>query len=124
MIHRIAGFFSRLFSSKGFRRGLLIFLGVFIAYYAYNVIIFLIAVMDTGVPLGEALRFYFNLPLFYADWIPASATVALGIAIGLVLYSNRKRKIREKAEPNEKAEESSDTVREEEFTETTHYRYH
>ena len=124
MIHRIAGFFSRLFSSKGFRRGLLIFLGVFIAYYVYNVIIFLIAVMDTGVPLGEALRFYFNLPLFYADWIPPSATVALGIAIALVLYSHRKRRNMEKAEQDEKAEESSDTVREEEFTETTHYRYH
>ena len=123
MIHRIAGFFSRLFSSKGFRRGLLIFLGVFIAYYVYNVIIFLIAVMDTGVPLGEALRFYFSLPFLGADWVTPSAGIALGIAIGLAWALNRKRTNRETDEQEEKPEESSDTVREEEIIETTHYKY-
>ena len=48
---------------------------------------------------------------------------ALGIAIGLVLYFNRKRINREKAEPDEKPEESSDAVREEEIIETTHCKY-
>ena len=77
MFHRIAGFFRRLFSSKGFRRGLLIFLGVFIVYYCYNVILFLNVVMDTGASFGEALRFYFNLPLFYADWVPSGSPSVL-----------------------------------------------
>ncbi len=124
MLHRFAGFFRRLFNSIGFRRSLLIFLGVFVVYYIYNVIIFLIAVMNTGVSPGEALRFYFSLPPFYADWMPPSASVALGIAIGLVLYFSRKRKINEKAEPDEKAEENSGAVREEEIIEPPHCKYH
>ncbi len=123
MFRRIAGFFRRLFNSKGFQRGLCIFLGVFVVYYFYSVIIYLIAVMNTGASFGEAIRFYFNLPLFYADWVPPSAAVALGIAIGLIWYFNRKRINREKAEPDEKPEESSDTVKEEEIIETTHYKY-
>ena len=97
--------------------------GVFIVYYFYNVTIYLRAVMNTGASLGEALRFYFSLPLFYADWVPPSAGIALGIAIGLVLYFNRKRINREKAEPDEKPEESPDAVPEEEFIETTHCKY-
>ena len=123
MFHRIAGFFRRLFDSKGFQRGLLIFLGVFVVYFFYNVIIFLIAVMNTGASFGEALRFYFNLPLFYADWVPPSAGIVLGIAIGLVWYFHRKRIYREKAEPDKKPEASSDAVREEEIIEPTHYKY-
>ena len=124
MFHRIAGFFRRLFSSKGFQRGLLIFLGVFVVYYFYNVILFLIAVMNTGASFGEALRFYFNLPLLYADWVPPSASIVLGIALGLAWYFNRKRINRENAEPDQKPEESSDAAREEETFETTHYKYH
>ena len=122
MFHRIAGFFRRLFSSKGFQRGLLIFLGVFIVYYCYNVILFLNVVMDTGASFGEALRFYFNLPPFYADWVPPSASIVLGIAIGLVWYFSRKRINREKAEPDQKPEESPDAVREEETFEPTRYK--
>ena len=124
MFHRIAGFFRRLFNSKGFQRGLLIFLGVFVVYYFYNVILFLIAVMNTGASFGEALRFYFNLPLLYADWVPPSASIVLGIALGLAWYFNRKRINRENAEPDQKPEESSDAAREEETFETTHYKYH
>ena len=123
MFHRIAGFFRRLFNSKGFQRGLLIFLGVFVVYYFYNVILFLNVVMDTGASFGEALRFYFNLPLFYADWVLPSASIVLGIALGLAWYFNRKRINRENAEPDQKPEESPDAVREEEFFETTHYRH-
>ena len=123
MFHRIAGFFRRLFSSKGFRRGLLIFLGVFVVYFFYNVILFLIAVMNTGATLGDALRFYFNLPLFYADWVPPSASIVLGIAIGLVWYFNRKRINRENAKPDEKPEESPDAVPKEETFEPTRYKY-
>ena len=123
MFRHITGFFRRLFNSRGFRRGLLIFLGVFIVYYFYGVIIYLRAVMDTGASLGEALRFYFSLPLFYADRVPPSAGIALGIAIGLVLYFHRRRVNTEKAEQDEKPEDSPDAVREEEIIETTHYKY-
>ena len=123
MFRRIAGLFRRLFNSKGFRRSLCIFLGVFVVYYIYNVILFLTVVMDTGATLGEALRFYFSLPVFDADWVPPSAGFALGIALGLVWYFNRKRSSRETAEPEEKPEESSGAVRDEEIIETTHYKY-
>ena len=80
--------------------------------------------MDIGVSFGEALRFYLKAPFFYGGWVPPSAGVALGIAIGLTWYFNRKRKSREKAEPDEEAEKNSDAVREEEIIETTRYRYH
>ena len=79
--------------------------------------------MDTGASLGEALRFYFSLPFLDGGWAPPSAGLALGIAIGLAWSFNRKRNNREKDEPEEKPEGSSDTVREEEITETTHNKY-
>ena len=123
MFQRIAGFIRRLFSSKGFQRGLRIFFGVSVAYYIYNMIFFLKIMKDIGVSYGEALRFYFHLSLFDTTRFPASASVALGIAVGLVWYFNRKRKNREEAEPDENAEQSSDAVREEEFIETTHYKH-
>ena len=118
MLHRIAGFFRHLYNSKGFRRGLRIFIGVFAVYYIYNVIIFLIAVMNTGVSLGEALRFYFGL-----RFLPPSVNVAFGIVIGLVWYLNRKKDKQEKADPDHRAEESPDAEPEDEIIETTHRRY-
>jgi hypothetical protein len=124
LFHRIAGFCRRLFSSKGFRRGLYIFFGISVAYYLYNMIIFLNAMQNVGVSFGEALRFYFHLSLFDMSRIPVSASIALGIAVGLVWYFSRKRRNREEAEPEENAEKSSDDVREEEIIETTHYKYH
>ena len=123
MFHRIAGFFRQLFNSRGFRRSLRIFLGVFAVYYIYNVILFITVVMDTGASLGEALRFYFSLPFFGAGWVPPSAGIALGIAIGLAWSLTRKRINRETDEPEEKPEESSGTGGEEEIIETTHYKY-
>lgn len=123
MFRRIAGFFRRLFNSKGFQRSFRIFLGVFGVYYIYNVILFIKVVMDTGASLGEALRFYFSLPFFDAGWIPPSAGIALGIAIGLAWALNRKRTNRETDEPEEKPEGSSGDAREEEIIETTHYKY-
>ena len=121
MFHRLAGFCRRLFSSKGFQRGFRIFVGVFAAYYIYNIVLYFIAMKNAGVPFGAALRFYFSIPLFYDARIPPSASVALGIAIGLIWYFHRKNRNKEKAEPETLAEESSDTVREEEIVETTHY---
>ena len=118
MLHRIANFFRQLWNSKGFRRGLRIFAGVFAVYYIYNVVIFLLAVMNTGASLGEALRFYFGLPFF-----PPSVSVALGIVIGLVWYFSIKKKKQENAEPDNKTEESPDAEPEEEINETTHRMY-
>jgi len=118
MLHRIANFFRQLYNSKGFRRGLRIFFGVFTVYYIYNVIIFLLAVMNTGVSLGEALRFYFGL-----RFLPPSVNVALGIVIGLVWYFNIKKNKQENAEPDHQTEESSDAEQEEEINEITHYKY-
>ena len=118
MLHRIANFFRQLWNSKGFRRGLRIFAGVFAVYYIYNVVIFLLAVMDTGASLGEALRFYFRLPFF-----PPSVSVALGIVIGLVGYFSIKKNKQKNAEPDNKTEESPDAEPEEEINETTHRMY-
>ena len=101
MFRRIAGFFRRLFNSKGFQRSFRIFLGVYAAYYIYNVILFIKVAMDIGASFGEALR----------------------IAIGLAWALNRKRTNRETDEPEEKPEGSSGDAREEETIETTHYKY-
>lgn len=123
MFRRIAGFFRRLFNSKGFQRSFRIFLGVYAAYYIYNVILFIKVAMDIGASFGEALRFYFSLPFLGADWVTPSAGIALGIAIGLAWAFNRKRTNRETDEPEEKLEGSSGDAREEETIETTHYKY-
>jgi len=124
MLQRVAGFCKRLFSSRGFHRGLRIFLGVFAVYCIYNIGLFIVVAMNSGASFGEALYFVFTTPLVYPGWIPPSASVALGIAAGLVLYFNRKKRNEGKTEPDEKAEESSDAAREEDFVETTHYKYH
>lgn len=124
MFRRIASFFRRLFNSKGFQRGLRIFCLVFIGYFVYSVILFLNAAMKIGIPFWDALRSFFHFLLFNSGRFPPSASIALGIAIGLIWYFNRKRKNTQQAEPDEKAEASSDTVQEEEIIEPTHYRYH
>jgi len=118
MLHRIANFFRQLSNSKGFQRGLRIFFGVFAVYYVYSVIIYLLAVMNTGVSLGEALRFYFGL-----SFLPPSVSVAFGIVIGLVWYFNMKKNKQDNVEPDNKTEESSDAEQEEETNELTHYKY-
>lgn len=125
MLHRIADFFRKLYNRKGFRRGLWIFAGLFAFYYVTGVILYLRAMMNTGVSLGEALRFYFfELPSFYAGCLPPWVGVALGIALGLMWYFSMKRKKQEKTEPDQKTEESPDAGQQEEIIETTHYRYH
>ena len=123
MFQRIAGFCRRLFNSKGFRRGLRIFFGVFVAYYIYNFIIYLIAVRNTGVSFLGALRVWFDIVFFNISRIHPSASIALGIAIGLVWYYNRKAKNSEKAEPEKEAKAPSEAAPEEEIIETTHYKY-
>ena len=97
---------------------------MFAVYCIYNIGLFIVVAMNSGASFGEALYFVFTTPLVYPGWIPPSASVALGIAAGLVLYFNRKKRNEGKTEPDEKAEESSEAAREEDFVETTHYKYH
>lgn len=75
--------------------------------------------MNAGASLGEALRMFISLPILDVGWVPPSA----GIALGLVWYFHRKGTNREKEEPEEKPEGSSDPVREEEIIEPKHYKY-
>lgn len=125
MFQRIIGFCRRLFNSNGFQRGLRIFFWLYIASYLIGVIHYLIVVTTkTGVSFGDALRFLLFLPFYTGHWILTAASIALGIALGIAWYFNRKKKNSEKAEPDEKAEEPSNAVQEEEIIEPTHYMYH
>ena len=120
MFQRIAGFFRRLFSSKAFRRGLRIFFWVFVVYYLYNITLFIIAMKNSGGSIGDALRIIFITPLIDLGHLRPSASVALGIAAGLIWFFNRRERNRnDKSE--EKTEESPESVREEEFIEPEHY---
>ena len=123
MLHQIAGFCRRLFNSKGFQLGLRIVFGVYVVFDVYSVIRFITTAMDIGFSFGEALLFYFDLPFISGFGHRISASIVLGIIIGLFWHFSRKRKNREKDEPDEKAEESSDANQEEEIIETTHYRF-
>ncbi len=122
MFQRIAGFFRRLFSSKGFRRGLRIFFWVFVVYYLYNITLFIIAMKNSGGSIGDALRIIFTTPLIDLGHLRPSASVALGIAAGLIWFFNRKKQGGQNDEPDEKAEESADPAPEEEFTEPPRYK--
>ena len=124
MFQRIVRFFRRLFSSKGFQRGLHFFLGAAAAFYIYTMIVAVRMLHDIGMSYGEALWCYLEFAILGVDRIPASISVVFGIAAGLIWYFYRKRKSRKEAEPDEKAEKTPDDVREEEIIETTHYRYH
>ena len=124
MFQRIAGFLRRLFTSKGFLRGVRIFLVVYAAMSLYSIIRYFIAVMNDGISFWEALRFLFTIPLTYPARIPFPASFAIGIVAGLIWYFNRKKKSRESTEADEKEEEASNAAGEEEFIEPTHYKYH
>ena len=124
MFERIAGFCRRLFSSRGFRRGLRIFSWLYFAIFLMGIIRYLTAVMNTGMSFGKALRFLLFLPFYMGNWLLASSSIVFGIALGLVWYFNRKKKNIEEAEPDEKTEESPDAVPEEEIIEPTRYMYH
>ena len=125
MFQRIISFFRRLTGSRGFRRGLRILFWVFVVYFLYNITIYLFAVMRiTGVSFPEALRFFLNLPMFPMGITAPSASIALGLAAGLIVYFNRKSKKEAPQESGEKQDEAAEPVQEEEFQETTRYRTH
>ena len=122
MFVRFIRFCRRLSESKGFRLGTRICSCVLAAYILYSFVIYLIAVRDIGMSFWEALSFFFSLPLFAYGPVRASASVAIGIAVGLIWYFSRKQKT-EKTE-EEKPAGDSDSAQEEEIIETTHYRFH
>lgn len=124
MFQRIISFLRRLTGSSGFRRAVRILLWVFLVYILYNVILFIIAVMGTGTSLTEAIRFFLNLPLLPMGVMAPSASIALGLAIGLILFFSRKRKKGAQKETEGEPAEAADPVQEEEFPETTRYRTH
>ena len=124
ILKRIAGFFRRLFRSKGFDRGLKIFIGVYIAYMIYSLIVFYQVMKSVGMPFDkEALKFFFQMPVISYGFPRASASLAIGIGLGLVWYFRRRRKSGETEEPEETAEESPEPVQEEETIENTQKRY-
>ena len=124
MLRRFIRFCRRLFASKGFRRVTRILSWVFVACFIYNMALFLIAVMDTGASLREALAFFFEL-LLYPGRYPPSTSIFVGIAIGLIWYYGRRRISRtdddEEQEEAEKTAASSGPVQEEEVTGATRY---
>lgn len=122
MLQQITGFFRRLFSGRGFHRGARILFWVLIAYLIYNVVLFLIAVMDTGASFTEALRVFFSLSPFFDRRIRPSASIFLGIGIGLILYFHRRGKNR-KAEEEKPAQESI-PAQEEEPPRPEHFQHH
>lgn len=133
MFQHITDFCRRLFSSKGFRRGLRIFSWVVGATYLCGLIRYFTVLINNGVSFREALEFLLFLPFYMGNWILAAASIAFGIAVGLIWSSRRKRKNSEEAEPNdkaeeaepdEKAEEPAQAAPEEEIIETTHYMFH
>lgn len=124
MFRRFIGFCSRIFSSKGFRRGFRILSCVLAVYYLAGLIQYFTEVMNHGISFWTALRFILSFMLTGVGVIHPAISVAIGIAIGFIWYFIRKQKKEETAEPDEKAEESSDAAPEETFIETTHYKFH
>ena len=127
MIRKTAGFFRRLFRSRGFRRGTRTLFGVSVTIVIYNLVMILIAFLRTDIPFRDALRFFFSLsPFAYPFAWRFFAVVFLAIVLGLVRYfmGKEESKNTEENTGEEKPAESSGPVQEEELSEPKHYQYH
>ena len=122
MFQRISGFFRRLFGNKGFRRACWVFLGLFVVYYLYNMVLFLQALIRAGFPLPQAVHVVLHTPLVFHTLSPFWSVLA-GVVIGLAWYFYRKRKNTEPEEAEEKEPEVSSSVREEDFPDTDRHMY-
>ena len=123
MMRKIAGFFRRLFRSRGFRRGTRILFWVTIACIIYNLIRIMIAFTDAGIPFRDGLRFLFSISPFAGSFIwPFFAIVFLAIALGLICYFQGKEENGNTEE--EKPVEEPNPVQEEELSEPKHYQQH
>ena len=105
MFQRISGFFRRLFGNKGFRRACWVFLGLFVVYYLYNMVLFLQALIRAGFPLPQAVHVVLHTPLVFHTLSPVWS-VLLGVVIGLAWFFYRRWKNTE----TEKTEETEDTT--------------
>ena len=125
MFQRIAGFFRRIFKSRGFRRGTRILFWMAIGIIIYNLVMILIAFTSTDIPLWDALRFFFSLSPFEFDFVwPLFILIFLTIGLGLIRYFQGKEESRNPEEDKkEEKPELSDPVQEE-FPEPKHYQYH
>ena len=123
MIRKTAGFFRRLFRSRGFRRGTRFLFGVSIAIIIYNLVMILVAFKQADIPFRDALRFFFSLSPFDFDsaW-PFFILIFLAIALGLICYFQGKEENGNTEE--EKSAEGPDPVQEEERSEPKHYQQH
>ena len=127
MMKKIAGLFRRLFKDRGFRRGIRILFWASIAYIIYNLVVYLNAITDVGISLQDAIRFFFSLSPFEADFAwPFFILIFVTIALGLICYFQGKAESRNTEEETEKEKPAdlSDADQEEELSEPKHAQYH
>jgi len=132
MMKRIAGFFRRLFQSKGFRRGILALAVAFGAYYLYNMYLFWRVMRDSGLFTSEGIiSIILRTPLIDQGRYLIPTPIGIGIIIGVVWFFYRKGKTNkaeepedEAEEPEDKTEEPAETKQEEEYIEPPQHRYH
>lgn len=122
MFQRISGFFRRLFRNKGFRRACWVFLGLFVVYYLYNMVLFLQALIRAGFPLPQAVHVVLHTPLVFHTLSPVWS-VLLGVVVGLAWFFYRRWKNTETTETEEKEPEVSSSVSEEEFPAADRHMY-
>lgn len=122
MFQRISGFFRRLFGNKGFRRACWVFLGLFVVYYLYNMVLFLQALIRAGFPLPQAVHVVLHTPLVFHTLSPVW-NVLLGVVVGLAWFFYRRWKNTETTETEEKEPEVSSSVSEEEFPAADRHMY-
>ena len=123
MIRKTAGFFRRLFRSRGFRRGTRILFWASIAIFICDLVMVMIAFMHTDIPFRDALRFFLGLTPFAFDsaW-RFFIHIFLAIALGLICYFQGKEENGNTEE--ETTAEGPDPVQEEELSEPKHYQQH
>ena len=122
MFQRISGFFRRLFGNKGFRRACWVFLGLFVVYYLYNMVLFLQALIRAGFPLPQAVHVVLHTPLVFHTLSPVWS-VLLGVVIGLAWFFYRRWKNTETEKTEEKEPEVPSSVSEEDFPNTNRHMY-
>ena len=122
MFQRISGFFRRLFGNKGFRRACWVFLGLFVVYYLYNMVLFLQALIRAGFPLPQAVHVVLHTPLVFHTLSPVWS-VLLGVVIGRAWFFYRRWKNTETEKTEEKEPEVPSSVSEEDFPDTNRHMY-
>ena len=123
MMRKTAAFFRRLFRSSGFRRGTRTLFGVLVTIVIYNLVMILIAFLRTDIPFRDALRFFFSLSPFEADFAwPFFILIFITIALGLICYFQGKEENGNTEE--EKPVEAPNPVQEEELSEPKHDQQH